>query len=401
MEAPLCLLGGGSSSGGGGGNTKHDSNKMSCYHADAESEIELGLGLSLGSGSGGGKANKASGAWGEYGRILTAKDFPSYAYGSKSPSSPTTAASGFVSVKRRPIDSVSQEGASATVSQVVGWPPIRAYRMNSLVNQSKASTTEEDKLVNGTNKNEDAMKEKMQEGGKKATDNTAKEKGNFGFVKVTMDRVPIGRKIDLNAHACYETLAQAVEDMFFSSTTSITSINATTSNEVFTFQVVLNDEFFFNNGESVIVYVGSGGEKEHGMLVELTKASKLLDGSSEFALTYEDKEGDWMLVGDVPWGMFLGTVKRLRIMRMSEANGLGMLISRFPTKECKTINKALLISLMPFKLILRQEKQNSKRDYRKPEVIGNMVFVVHRKNSLGSVTKPVKADAAAVYGEAR
>lgn len=30
--------------------------------------------------------------------------------------------------------------------------------------------------------------------------------------------------------------------------------------------------------------------------------SKLLDGSSDFVLTYEDKEGDWMLVGDVPWG---------------------------------------------------------------------------------------------------
>lgn len=25
------------------------------------------------------------------------------------------------------------------------------------------------------------------------------------------------------------------------------------------------------------------------------------DGSSEFVLTYEDKEGDWMLVGDVHW----------------------------------------------------------------------------------------------------
>ena len=22
---------------------------------------------------------------------------------------------------------------------------------------------------------------------------------------------------------------------------------------------------------------------------------------SEFVLTYEDKDGDWMLVGDVPW----------------------------------------------------------------------------------------------------
>ncbi|XP_064945583.1 auxin-responsive protein IAA13-like [Musa acuminata AAA Group] len=29
------------------------------------------------------------------------------------------------------------------------------------------------------------------------------------------------------------------------------------------------------------------------------KVSKLLDGPSEFSLTYEDKDGDWMLVGDV------------------------------------------------------------------------------------------------------
>src|SRR5436189_251893 len=35
---------------------------------------------------------------------------------------------------------------------------------------------------------------------------------------------------------------------------------------------------------------------------DIMKASKLLDGSSDFALTYEDKDGDWMLVGDVPWG---------------------------------------------------------------------------------------------------
>lgn len=32
-------------------------------------------------------------------------------------------------------------------------------------------------------------------------------------------------------------------------------------------------------------------------------------------LTYEDQEGDWMLVGDVPWEIFLTTVKRLKITR--------------------------------------------------------------------------------------
>lgn len=44
-------------------------------------------------------------------------------------------------------------------------------------------------------------------------------------------------------------------------------------------------------------FSGKSGDKE-----QAKKQSKLLDGSSEFVLTYEDREGDWMLVGDVPWG---------------------------------------------------------------------------------------------------
>lgn len=41
----------------------------------------------------------------------------------------------------------------------------------------------------------------------------------------------------------------------------------------------------------------SGGGKEQAA----RQTPKLLDESSEFVLTYEDKEGDWMLIGDVPW----------------------------------------------------------------------------------------------------
>ena len=85
----------------------------------------------------------------------------------------------------------------------------------------------------------------------------------------------------------------------------------------------------------------------------------LLNGS-EYVPTYEDKDGDWMLVGDVPWEyvsmlsrelqaieifviilsqlflqtcitdsistwsrMFVDSCKRLRIMKGSEAIGLG------------------------------------------------------------------------------
>ncbi|GKV01726.1 hypothetical protein SLEP1_g14267 [Rubroshorea leprosula] len=61
---------------------------------------------------------------------------------------------------------------------------------------------------------------------------------------------------------------------------------------------------------------------EDNKMADLKRPSKLIDGSAEFVLTYEDKEGDWMLVGDVPWGMFLSSVKRLRIMRTIEATGL-------------------------------------------------------------------------------
>ncbi|KAL6285711.1 hypothetical protein ACE6H2_010101 [Prunus campanulata] len=53
-------------------------------------------------------------------------------------------------------------------------------------------------------------------------------------------------------------------------------------------------------------------------------ASWLMDllHGSEFVLTYEDKDDDWMLVGDVPWKMFTETCRRLRIMKGSEAIGL-------------------------------------------------------------------------------
>lgn len=44
---------------------------------------------------------------------------------------------------------------------------------------------------------------------------------------------------------------------------------------------------------------GSNGALHKEMLSE-SKLKDLLHGS-EYVLTYEDKDGDWMLVGDVPW----------------------------------------------------------------------------------------------------
>nr|GEW76181.1 auxin-responsive protein IAA8-like isoform X2 [Tanacetum cinerariifolium]GEX81699.1 auxin-responsive protein IAA8-like isoform X2 [Tanacetum cinerariifolium] len=53
-----------------------------------------------------------------------------------------------------------------------------------------------------------------------------------------------------------------------------------------------------------------------------TKLKNLLNGS-EYVVSYLDKDGDSMLLGDVPWEMFIGNCKRLRILKSSEAIGLG------------------------------------------------------------------------------
>jgi auxin-responsive protein IAA len=59
-------------------------------------------------------------------------------------------------------------------------------------------------------------------------------------------------------------------------------------------------------------------------MIDFMNESKVMDllNSSEYVPSYEDKDGDWMLVGDVPWPMFVESCKRLRIMKGSEAIGL-------------------------------------------------------------------------------
>ncbi|XP_061351397.1 auxin-responsive protein IAA9-like isoform X1 [Gastrolobium bilobum] len=153
----------------------------------------------------------------------------------------------------------NNNSAPATKAQVVGWPPIRSFRKNSLATNSK--NTEE---VDG-------------KGGS----------GGALFVKVSMDGAPYLRKVDLKNYSTYPELSSALEKMFSCFTISKCGSNGTLGGEI------LNE----------------------------TKLKDLLHGS-EYVLTYEDKDGDWMLVGDVPWEMFIETCRRLRIMKSSDAIGL-------------------------------------------------------------------------------
>nr|GMC55679.1 auxin-responsive protein IAA26 [Ipomoea batatas] len=106
---------------------------------------------------------------------------------------------------------------------------------------------------------------------------------------INMDGVPIGRKVDLKAYDSYDKLSSAVDELFRGLLAA--------QNEP---------------------CAGGKWNKEEG-----EKAiTGLLDGSGEYTLVYEDNEGDRMLVGDVPWHMFVSAVKRLRVLKSSELSTL-------------------------------------------------------------------------------
>uniref|UniRef100_A0A0D9WRS5 Auxin-responsive protein n=1 Tax=Leersia perrieri TaxID=77586 RepID=A0A0D9WRS5_9ORYZ len=104
------------------------------------------------------------------------------------------------------------------------------------------------------------------------------------LVKVAVDGAPYLRKVDLAAHGGYAPLLRALHAMFAS-----------------------------------CLAVHRAGEGSEG-----TAAMRLVDSvnGAEYVPTYEDKDGDWMLVGDVPWKMFVESCKRIRLMKSSEAVNL-------------------------------------------------------------------------------
>ncbi|KAL7113019.1 hypothetical protein ACP275_04G036700 [Erythranthe tilingii] len=130
----------------------------------------------------------------------------------------------------------------------------------------------------------------------KRTDSDEAEKGTAAaFVKVSMDGAPYLRKVDLKMYKTYRELSDALGKMFSSFTI---------------------------------------GKCDSQGMMDFMSESKLMDllNSSDYVPTYEDKDGDWMLVGDVPWEMFVGSCKRLRIMKGTEAKGL----APKAMEKCKT-----------------------------------------------------------------
>ncbi|CAM0958264.1 unnamed protein product [Alopecurus aequalis] len=92
------------------------------------------------------------------------------------------------------------------------------------------------------------------------------------FVKVYMEGVPIGRKLDLLLLDGYDGLLDLLGRMFKAS----------------------------------IIYPDAVGGDHDQVAVPGDKQGR-------HVLTYQDHEGDWLVAGDVPWELFVEGVKKLRI----------------------------------------------------------------------------------------
>ncbi|XP_062090691.1 auxin-responsive protein IAA1-like isoform X2 [Humulus lupulus] len=159
---------------------------------------------------------------------------------------------------------IVREAPPAKAQAVIGWPPVRSFRKKAM---------ESEKCSNNNNK----------------------------FVKVAADGAPYLRKVDLENYNSYHHLLTALDDMF-----------GTTNN---------NYCILTNNININIQGINSCGN----IIVEdqrFNKLAKAVKGTTEYVPTYEDKDGDLMLVGDVPWKMFTESCKRIRLMKSSEAIGL-------------------------------------------------------------------------------
>ncbi|KAL3639751.1 hypothetical protein CASFOL_014719 [Castilleja foliolosa] len=161
------------------------------------------------------------------------------------------------------VPNVNSAQKRTAPAPMVGWPPIRSFR-KSLASGS-SSKLASDSTENVPSKVSDIKK--------------IENRPKTLFVKINMDGVPIGRKVDLKAYDSYEKLSYAVDKLF----------------------------------RGLLEAQGDSTAGKDGKIVD-----GLLNGNREYTLVYEDNEGDRMLVGDVPWNMFVSTVKRLRVLKSSE-----------------------------------------------------------------------------------
>uniref|UniRef100_A0A453FDZ3 Auxin-responsive protein n=1 Tax=Aegilops tauschii subsp. strangulata TaxID=200361 RepID=A0A453FDZ3_AEGTS len=132
------------------------------------------------------------------------------------------------------LAAADRQGLLLPRAQVVGWPPVRNYRKNTLAASASKAKGADD--------------------------------GAPHYVKVSMDGAPYLRKVDLKMYSSYEDLSMALQKMFSCFITGQSSLRKPSTKD---------------------------------RLTNRSNVDSLQD--QEYVLTYEDKDADWMLVGDLPW----------------------------------------------------------------------------------------------------
>ncbi|KAG2561359.1 hypothetical protein PVAP13_8KG158900 [Panicum virgatum] len=168
---------------------------------------------------------------------------------------------------------VPSDARVVPLPSAIGWPPVHTSRRNIVTAMQVTKTSGSTILADGP-----MGSMTTHAGGEKntaaLTDSTVvatRPPANM-FAKVHMDGCTIGRKINLRAHGSYESLSRVLTKM--------------------------TKNFFCPADCSG----ANTGEED-------------LPNSDRFIFLYEDFEGDRILVGDVPWELFLASAKRLYIVQ--------------------------------------------------------------------------------------
>ncbi|MED6112239.1 hypothetical protein PIB30_059862 [Stylosanthes scabra] len=134
-------------------------------------------------------------------------------------------------------------------NDLVGWPPIKSWRKKELNHQNP--TTRVRQIRNNNT---------MQATNHHDENQNSREETESLYVKVNMEGVIVGRKIDLRLYNSYQTLTHTLVTMF-------------------------------------------------------AKYQNLEEDGASYKLTFQNEQGDWLLARHVPWQSFIATVRRLAILR--------------------------------------------------------------------------------------
>ncbi|CAL4988659.1 unnamed protein product [Urochloa decumbens] len=172
-----------------------------------------------------------------------------------------------------PATYVPSDARAVPLPSTIGWPPVHTSRRN-IVTAMQVTKTGGATIVADGPKGSTTTHAGGRKDAAAATDSTVvatRPQANM-FAKVHLEGQTIGRKINLRAHSSYDSLSRVLTKMTrnFFCPADCSSANT--------------------------------GEED-------------LPNSDKFIFLYEDFEGDRMLVGDVPWELFLESAKRLYIVQ--------------------------------------------------------------------------------------